>query len=88
VRHRIVTETLGRMTTQEDLTQIGEFFKGKETFRYSMALAQSLDKIRSFIKWLERDRKEVEEVRLAGMIKLARYMLMYVLGWNCEVAER
>jgi aminopeptidase 2 len=68
--HRVVTETLGRMTTQENLTRIEEFFKSKDTARYSMALAQSLDKIRSSIKWLERDRKEVEEVSLADLRSL------------------
>lgn len=68
------------MTTQEDLTHIEEFFKGKDTARYSMALAQSLDKIRSSIKWLERDRKEVEEVCHIEIAEISRHMLMTTFG--------
>jgi hypothetical protein len=64
------------MTTQEDLKQMEEFFNRKDTARYSMALAQSLDKIRSSIKWLERDRKEVEEVCYFGFLEPFRHVLM------------
>jgi hypothetical protein len=66
------------------LTQIEGFFKGKDTSRYSMALAQSLDKIRSSIKWLERDRKEVEEVRFIGIVKSLNIADGFVLAFRLQ----
>lgn len=47
-------------TKQEQLDRVDKFFSGKSTAGFEMALAQSLDAIRSKVSYLERDREDVK----------------------------
>ncbi|KAJ7025196.1 leucyl aminopeptidase [Mycena alexandri] len=49
------------LSTQEDYDGIEEFFKDKDTSRYSMAFAQVLEAIRSRIKYVERSSQDLSE---------------------------
>jgi len=48
-------------TTQAQLDKVEKFFASKSTTGFEMALAQSLDAIRSKISYLERDREDVKQ---------------------------
>jgi aminopeptidase 2 len=48
-------------TKKEQLDRVEKLFAGKSTVGFEMALAQSLDAIRSKISYLERDREDVHQ---------------------------
>ncbi len=54
----VATRNLG---TKEDLKDVLDFFKGKDTTKYDQKLAQSVDGIKANIAWLERDEQDVRE---------------------------
>ncbi len=47
-------------TSQEQKARVENFFKGKSTKGFEMALAQSLESIEAKAAWLRRDGKYVE----------------------------
>lgn len=49
----LVQRTFSGLSTEEDYQGIVEFFKDKDTSKYNLALAQSLETIRAKITWLE-----------------------------------
>ncbi|KAF7777794.1 hypothetical protein Agabi119p4_3866 [Agaricus bisporus var. burnettii] len=57
----LVTLSFSFLSTNEDLKKTEEFFKGRDTSKYSMALAQSLDSIRARIQFIERSTSDLEK---------------------------
>ncbi|KAB5563420.1 peptidase family M1-domain-containing protein [Coniochaeta sp. 2T2.1] len=57
----LVSVFTSSFTTQAQLDKVEKFFASKSTTGFEMALAQSLDAIRSKISYLERDREDVKE---------------------------
>ncbi|KAJ7470561.1 leucyl aminopeptidase [Mycena latifolia] len=49
----LVSCSFGALSTKEDYESMEEFFKGKDTSKYSMALAQALETIRTRISYIE-----------------------------------
>ncbi|KAG8900325.1 Aminopeptidase 2 mitochondrial [Tulasnella sp. 403] len=47
------------LTTEKDAQDMEEFFKDKDTSKFNLVLAQSLDAIRANAKWLERSRDDI-----------------------------
>ncbi|KAJ7134962.1 leucyl aminopeptidase [Mycena crocata] len=50
----LVSTSFGALTTKADYDSIEEFFKDKDTAKYNMALAQTLETIRTRIAYMER----------------------------------
>jgi aminopeptidase 2 len=57
----LIQRTFGGLSTEKDYEDIVEFFKDKNTAKYNMALAQTLDTIRAKIAWIERSTADIEE---------------------------
>ncbi|KAF7361545.1 Aminopeptidase 1 [Mycena sanguinolenta] len=55
----LVTTCFRGLSTQEAHDDVEAFFKGKDTTRYSMALAQALETIRTRIAYIERSRDDL-----------------------------
>lgn len=51
----LVKISFAGLTSEEDLADVEDFFKDKDTKTYSQALAQGLDGFRAKIAWLKRD---------------------------------
>ena len=61
--------TIAPLTTDADADAVEAFFRGRNTSKYSMALAQGLDAIRSQARWLARDSADVAEWLAANGFK-------------------
>ncbi|KAJ6558360.1 peptidase family M1-domain-containing protein [Mycena capillaripes] len=57
----LVAASFRSLATQEDHDSTEEFFKDKDTSRYSMALAQALETIRDRIAYIERSRDDLSD---------------------------
>ncbi|KAG8927425.1 Aminopeptidase 2 mitochondrial [Tulasnella sp. 418] len=57
----IVKFSFNGLTTEKDAEDVKKFFEGKDTSKYNLALAQSLDAIHANAKWLERSREDVTQ---------------------------
>ncbi|KAJ7667400.1 leucyl aminopeptidase [Mycena rosella] len=57
----LVEACFGELSTQKDYDETEEFFKDKDTTRYSMALAQALETIRTRIVYIERSRDDLSD---------------------------
>ncbi|KAG7092748.1 hypothetical protein E1B28_009075 [Marasmius oreades] len=57
----IIEYAFSGMTKASDLNDLVQFFDNKETTKYSMALAQSLDSIRGRIAFIERSSEDLEK---------------------------
>ncbi|KAF8831487.1 hypothetical protein HHX47_DHR1000653 [Lentinula edodes] len=55
----LVETTYGGLSTQKDLDEMNAFFKDKDTSKYHMGLAQSLDSIRARIAYIEHSSSDV-----------------------------
>lgn len=56
----LVSSSFNFLSTEKDLKETEEFFKDKDTSKYNLALAQSLDSIRARIQWLARSTADLE----------------------------
>ncbi|KIK59699.1 hypothetical protein GYMLUDRAFT_74140 [Collybiopsis luxurians FD-317 M1] len=57
----LVEGTYGGLSTQKDLDETNAFFKDKDTSRYHMGLAQSLDSIRAKIAYIEHSSSDLRQ---------------------------
>ncbi|KAI5304921.1 Aminopeptidase 2 mitochondrial [Ascosphaera pollenicola] len=57
----IVQVCTGGFTTEEQISEIENFFKDKDTKGYDQTLAQSIDSVRAKARWVSRDRTDVEQ---------------------------
>ncbi|KAF8682603.1 ERAP1-like C-terminal domain [Rhizoctonia solani] len=57
----LVKYSFDSFSTEKDAKDVEEFFKDKDTSKYNLALAQTLDSIRASTKWLDRSRDDVAE---------------------------
>ncbi|CAE6452278.1 unnamed protein product [Rhizoctonia solani] len=57
----LVKYSFDSFSTEQDAKDVEEFFKDKDSSKYNLALAQSLDSIRASAKWLERSRDDVAQ---------------------------
>ncbi|KAJ7694164.1 leucyl aminopeptidase [Mycena rosella] len=57
----LVSVSFGALSTKEDYASIEEFFKDKDTSKYSMALAQTMETIRTRIAYIERSSADLNE---------------------------
>ncbi|CAK5277482.1 unnamed protein product [Mycena citricolor] len=57
----LVSATFSSLSTEKDLAAAEEFFKDKDTSKYSMAIAQSLETIRTRIQYIERSSADLTE---------------------------
>ncbi|KAJ3797238.1 leucyl aminopeptidase [Lentinula aff. detonsa] len=55
----LVETTYGGLSTQKDLDEMNAFFKDKDTSKYHMGLAQSLDSIRARIAYIKHSSSDV-----------------------------
>lgn len=64
---RLIPIVFGSLTSREDLDDILAFFADKNTDKYDMVLEQTKDMIRIAIRWLNKDREDVKEVRTSRL---------------------
>ncbi|KAH7340339.1 leucyl aminopeptidase [Rhizoctonia solani] len=57
----LVKYSFDSFSTEQDAKDVEEFFKNKDSSKYNLALAQTLDSIRASAKWLERSRDDVAQ---------------------------
>jgi len=57
----LVSCSFGALSTREDYESIVQFFEGKDTSKYSMSLAQSLETIQTRIAYIERSAGDLTE---------------------------
>ncbi|CEH17992.1 leucyl aminopeptidase [Ceraceosorus bombacis] len=57
----IVKYALSNLADKEAIQDAESFFEGKQISKISMALAQSLDSIRTNVRWLDSDKQDVEQ---------------------------
>ncbi|KAL5636049.1 hypothetical protein ACGC1H_004760 [Rhizoctonia solani] len=57
----LVKYSFDSFSTEQDAKDVEEFFKNKDSSKYNLALAQTLDSIRANAKWLERSRDDVAQ---------------------------
>ncbi|KAL9714866.1 Aminopeptidase 2 mitochondrial [Leucoagaricus gongylophorus] len=60
IMQALVSYSFNFLSTEEDLRETEAFFKDKDTSKYSLALAQSLDSIRARTQWLKRSTGDLE----------------------------
>ncbi|SNX84196.1 probable AAP1 - alanine/arginine aminopeptidase [Melanopsichium pennsylvanicum] len=58
---RLIEYSFSAFSSEKDAQDVEDFFKGKDTAKFSMGLSQGLDAVRSKARWVERDSKDVEE---------------------------
>ncbi|SAM58350.1 probable AAP1-alanine/arginine aminopeptidase [Ustilago bromivora] len=58
---RLIEYSFSAFSSEKDAKEVEEFFKGKDTAKFSMGLSQGLDAVRAKARWVERDGKDVEE---------------------------
>jgi len=58
---RLVKIAFERLSTEEDATMLEKFFADKDTSKFSMSLAQTLESIRTRSNWRERAKGDVEQ---------------------------
>jgi aminopeptidase 2 len=49
----LVWAVYGGFSSQSDLEHAEKFYDGRDTSKYNMALAQTLDSIRAKVRWIE-----------------------------------
>lgn len=59
----LIKGSLASLSSKEDLAKVKAFFKDKDVRRFRLSVAQVYDTIQAASDWLERDQKDVEEVR-------------------------
>ena len=64
---RLIPIVFGSLTSREDLDDILAFFADKNTDKYDMVWEQTKDMIRIAIRWLNKDREDVKEVRTSRL---------------------
>ncbi|CCO26128.1 aminopeptidase 2 [Rhizoctonia solani AG-1 IB] len=57
----LVKYSFDSFSTEQDAKEVEEFFKDKDSSKYNLALAQTLDSIRASTKWLGRSRDDVAQ---------------------------
>ncbi|KAJ1310324.1 hypothetical protein OPQ81_007063 [Rhizoctonia solani] len=57
----LVKYSFESFSTEQDAQDVEKFFKDKDSSKYNLALAQSLDSIRANAKWLERSQHDVAQ---------------------------
>ncbi|CUA72325.1 hypothetical protein RSOLAG22IIIB_00991 [Rhizoctonia solani] len=57
----LVKYAFDSLSSEQDAKDVEEFFKNKDTSKYNLALAQTLDSIRASAKWLGRSRDDVAQ---------------------------
>jgi aminopeptidase 2 len=57
----IVRIMIRGLSSQQHLTEIEEFFKGKDTSKYDKQLALVVDSLKANVAWAERDRDDVKQ---------------------------
>ncbi|KAF9227990.1 leucyl aminopeptidase [Gyrodon lividus] len=55
----VISAAIGNLSTKEDIEVINKFFEDKDTSRYHLALAQTLDSLRASIAWIERSTADI-----------------------------
>ncbi|KAF8603360.1 hypothetical protein BDV93DRAFT_523426 [Ceratobasidium sp. AG-I] len=57
----LVKYSFESLSSEKDAQEVEKFFKDKDTSKFNLALAQTLDSIRANTKWLERSRDDVAQ---------------------------
>ncbi|KAI8871205.1 aminopeptidase [Ramicandelaber brevisporus] len=57
---KLASAAISELNTEEDIKDIREFFQGKKTGHFTMALEQSVEKVGISASWASRDAKDVE----------------------------
>jgi len=57
----VVSAALGHLNTEKDIKRINEFFEHRDTSRYHLALAQTLDSLRASTAWIKRSTVDISE---------------------------
>ncbi|KAF8448022.1 leucyl aminopeptidase [Boletus edulis BED1] len=57
----VIPAALGNLGTKSDIEWIKKFFEDKDTSRYNLALAQTLDSLRASAAWIERSTTDISE---------------------------
>ncbi|KIK95297.1 hypothetical protein PAXRUDRAFT_140992 [Paxillus rubicundulus Ve08.2h10] len=55
----VVSAAIGNLSTKDDIETLNKFFEDKDTSRYSLALAQTLDSLHASIAWIERSTTDI-----------------------------
>ncbi|KIJ69473.1 hypothetical protein HYDPIDRAFT_24310 [Hydnomerulius pinastri MD-312] len=55
----VVSAAMSNLSTEEDIKMINKFFEDKDTSRYHLGLAQTLDSLRASIAWIERSTTDI-----------------------------
>ncbi|KAF8841202.1 hypothetical protein BDN67DRAFT_902084 [Paxillus ammoniavirescens] len=55
----VVSTVVGNLSTKDDIETLNKFFEDKDTSRYNLALAQTLDSLHASIAWIERSTTDI-----------------------------
>ncbi|SJX60857.1 probable AAP1-alanine/arginine aminopeptidase [Sporisorium reilianum f. sp. reilianum] len=58
---RLIEYSFSAFSSEKDAQDVEQFFKDKDTAKFSMGLSQGLDAVRAKARWVERDAKDVEQ---------------------------
>ncbi len=58
---RIIEYSFSAFSSEQDAQDVEQFFKDKDTAKFSMGLSQGLDAVRARARWVERDAEDVKQ---------------------------
>ncbi|KAG8217460.1 hypothetical protein J3R82DRAFT_5605 [Butyriboletus roseoflavus] len=57
----VISDALGDLNTEGDIKEINKFFEHRDTSRYHLTLAQTLDSLRASAAWIKRSTTDISE---------------------------